>query len=167
MRANAWRRYQIERFPYYWPLWGECTGYRWFPVTKGKQCGAGALMFSLPLDWKAIKQTVELPVMWDAIGLTWRRVITYPSKVGRLTHYTDVIMDTMRSQIFSLTIVYSNVYSDADQRKHQSSASLAFVRGIHRRPVNSPHKWPVTRKMFPFDDVIMRKVMSHRHTGRQ
>ena len=38
---------------------------------------------------------------------------------------------------------------------HQSSASLAFVRGIHRRPVNSPHKWPVTRKMSPFDDVIM------------
>ena len=43
----------------------------------------------------------------------------------------------------------------ADQRKHQSSASLAFVWGIHRRPVNSPHKWPVTRKMFAFDDVIM------------
>ena len=50
---------------------------------------------------------------------------------------------------------YATVYSDADQRKHQSSASLAFVWGIHRAPVNSPHKWPVTRKMFPFDDVIM------------
>ena len=43
----------------------------------------------------------------------------------------------------------------ADQRKHQSSSSLAFVRGIRRWPVNSPHKGPVTRKMFPFDDVIM------------
>ena len=43
----------------------------------------------------------------------------------------------------------------AHQRKHQSSSSLAFVRGIHRRSVNSPHKWPVTQKMFPFDDVIM------------
>ena len=64
-------------------------------------------------------------------------------------------MTTIASQITSLTIVYSTVYSDADQRKHQSSASLAFVRGIHRGPVNSPHKWPVTRKMFPFDDVIM------------
>ena len=64
-------------------------------------------------------------------------------------------MDAIASQITSLTIVYSIVYSDADQRKHQSSASLAFVRGIHRGPVNSPHKWPVTRKMFPFDDVIM------------
>ena len=49
-----------------------------------------------------------------------------------------------------------DVFSGADQRKHQSSASLAFVRGIHRWPVNSPHKRPVTRKMFSFDDVIMR-----------
>ena len=70
-------------------------------------------------------------------------------------HYSDVTIGTMASQITSLTIVYSTVYSGADQRKHQSSASLAFLRGIHRWPVNSPHKWPVTRKMFPFDDVVM------------
>ena len=70
-------------------------------------------------------------------------------------HYDDVIMTTMASQITSLTIVYSTVYSDADQIKHQSSASLAFVWEIHRVPVNFPHKGPVTRKMFPFDDVIM------------
>ena len=70
-------------------------------------------------------------------------------------HYGDVRMGTIASQITSLTIVYSTVYSDADQRKHQSSASLAFVWGIHQGPVNSPHKWPVTRKLFPFDDVIM------------
>ena len=69
-------------------------------------------------------------------------------------HYGDVIMDAIASQITSLTIVYSIVYSDADHRKHQSSASLAFVWGIHRGPVNSPHKWSVTRKMFPFHDVI-------------
>ena len=60
-------------------------------------------------------------------------------------------MGWIASQITSLTIVYSAVYSGADQRKHQSSASLAFVQG----PVISPHKGPVTRKMFPFDDVIM------------
>ena len=64
-------------------------------------------------------------------------------------------MGAIASQTTSLMIVYSIVYSDADQRKHQSSASLAFVRFIHRGPVVSPHKWPVTRKMFPFDDVIM------------
>ena len=70
-------------------------------------------------------------------------------------HYNEVIMGAIASQITSLTIVNSIVYSDADQRKHQSSASLAFALGIHRSPVNSPHKWSVTRKMFPFNYVIM------------
>ena len=69
-------------------------------------------------------------------------------------------MGAIASLITSLTIVYSTVYSDADHRKHQSSASLAFVGGIHQGPVNSPHKWPVTRKMFPFDDVIMNSACS-------
>ena len=64
-------------------------------------------------------------------------------------------MGATASQITNLTIAYPTVYSGADQRKHQSSALLAFVRGIHRGPVYSPHKGPVTRKMFPFDDVIM------------
>ena len=76
-------------------------------------------------------------------------------------HYSDVIMGTMVSQITSLTIVYSTVYSSADQRKHQSSVSLAFVWGIHRWPVNFTHIWPVTRKIFPFDDVIMMEDVSH------
>ena len=53
-------------------------------------------------------------------------------------HYSDVIMGVMASQISSLIIVYSAVYSGTDQRKHLSSASLAFVRGIHWWPVNSP-----------------------------
>ena len=66
-----------------------------------------------------------------------------------------LIISVMASPITSLTIVYSTVYSGADQREHQSSTTLAFVRGIHQWPVNSPHKWPVTRKMSPFDDVIM------------
>ena len=70
--------------------------------------------------------------------------------------YGDVIMSAMGSQISGLTIVYATVYSGANQRKHQSSAPLAFVRGIYRWPVNSPHKGPVTRKMFPFDDVIIQ-----------
>ena len=64
-------------------------------------------------------------------------------------------MGAVASQITSLTIVYLTVYSGADQRKHQSSASRDFVRGIHRSSGNSPHKGPVTRKMFPFDYVIM------------
>ena len=66
-------------------------------------------------------------------------------------HYIDVIMTTVASQITSPMVVYSIVYSGADQRKHQSSASLG--------PVNSPHKRPVMWKMVPFDDVIMRKQL--------
>ena len=73
-----------------------------------------------------------------------------------ISYYNDIIISVMASQITSLTIVYSCVSSGAYQRRHQSSASLAFVRGIHRWPVNSPHKRPVMRKMFPFDDVIMQ-----------
>ena len=95
-----------------------------------------------------------------------KHLLYFPKRISALIHsnsigvwgcprYGDVIMAAIASQITSLTIVYSTVYLDADQRKHQSSASLAFVRGIHRGPVNSPHKWPVTRKIFPFDDVTM------------
>ena len=76
---------------------------------------------------------------------------------GRIAHYNDVVMGAIACQITSLTSVYSTVYSGVDQWKHRSSASLACVRGIHRRSVNSPHKLPVTRKMFPFDDVIMQR----------
>ena len=89
----------------------------------------------------------EFSQIWNITKGTRQGIVLY--------HYNDVIMGAIASQITSFGIVYSIVYSDADQRKHQSSASLAFVRGINRGPVNSPHKWPVTRKMFPFDDVIM------------
>ena len=82
--------------------------------------------------------------------------------VAYSAHYNDVIMGVIAPQITSLTIVYSTVYSDADQRKHQSSTSLAFVQGIHRGPMNSLHKWPVTRKMFAFDDVIMAKPLPNK-----
>ena len=75
--------------------------------------------------------------------------------ITHVNHNTDDIMGAIASQITRLASVYSIVNSGADQRKYQSSASLAFVRGILRGPVKSPHKWPVTRKMFPFYDVIM------------
>ena len=87
-------------------------------------------------------------------------------------NYCDVVMTMMVTQVTSLRIIYSTVYSGADKRKHHSSASLAFVRGIHRWPVNSLHIGPVTRKMFPFDDVIMwpcyngtLTVFQHVHQG--
>ena len=91
------------------------------------------------------------------IGLHSRfiAIIMWFISVTHQTHYDDVIMSAMASQITSPTIVYSTVYSRHRSKKHQSSASLAFMRGIQRWPVNSPNKGPVTRKMFPFDDVIM------------
>ena len=64
-------------------------------------------------------------------------------------------MSMMASQITAVSMVCPTVCSGSDQRKHQSSVSLAFVRVIHRWPVNSPHKGPITWKMFPFDYVIM------------
>ena len=106
--------------------------------------------------------TNESIMMWEQIATAYHHAISLKSTCPFLwrylisiTHYNDVIMGMIASQITSLTIIYSTVYSGTDQRKQQSSASLAFVCRIHRRPVNSLHKWPVTRKMFPFDNVIM------------
>ena len=97
----------------------------------------------------------------ESQGVVHRNLSQRPSKRSHLRsyHYNDVKMSAMASQITSLTIVYSTVYSDTDQRKHGSSTSLALVQRIHRWSVHSPHKWPVTRKMFLFDDVIMKCVI--------
>ena len=71
-----------------------------------------------------------------------------------ILHYNDFIMSTMVSKITSVSIVCTTVCSGADQIKHKSSASMAFVSGIHRWPVTSLHKGPVMQKMFPFDDIM-------------
>ena len=114
---------------------GICSGLYWVweANVTGKLCTLGRWM------WMNLSRVTQATFTTDL----------------RKNHYSDVIIGTMASQITSLTIVYWTVYLCADQRKHQSFASLAFVQGIHWWPVNSPHKWPVTRKMFPFDDVIM------------
>ena len=109
--------------------------------------------------------------MWDVTTYPWNFNFSKTIVEGRVwmknyirqfyvDHYTDVIMGTITYQITSLTIVYSTAYSDADLRKYQSSASLACMREIHRRPANSPHKWSVTRNMLPFVDVIMFDFLS-------
>ena len=104
------------------------------------------LNICFPLIWAMLSQ--QLLVL--SLMLQHKRDILRWWEIWAPFHYSDVVMRTVASQITSLTIVYSTAYSGADQRKHQSSASLAFVQGIHEGPVNSPHKWPVTRKMFPF-----------------
>ena len=67
-------------------------------------------------------------------------VSVWKSAIKNLFHYSDEITSAMASQITGVSIDYSTVCSGAEQRNHQSSASLAFVRGIHRWPANSPHK---------------------------
>ena len=74
-------------------------------------------------------------------------------------------MSMIASQITGISIIYSTVCLGADQQKHQSSSSLDFVRGSHRSAVKSTHKGPVTRKMFPFDDVHLDDIISKQRTG--
>ena len=118
----------------------------WWFKTQWRSLWRHGNVIAVPVRQKQVSRTSNCiqHCLWN--------IITCPCP----SHYSDVTMGSIASQITSLTTVSSTDYSDADQRKHQSSASLAFVRGIHRRPLNSPHKWPVTRKMFPFDDIIMR-----------
>ena len=81
---------------------------------------------------------------------------------------SNVIISAMIYRITGFLIVYATVCSGADRTKHQSSSPLAFVQGIHRWPVISPHKGPVTRKMFLFDDIVMpfSTLESLTHWGR-
>ena len=70
-------------------------------------------------------------------------------------------MTTMASQITSLTVVYSTVYSDADKKQTSKLCVTGLSVGNSPGPVNSPHKGPVTQKMFPFEDVIMWRGYEH------
>ena len=116
--------------------------------------------------------------------ITWKRVPHYCPFVTGIHRWKNAKNLWCRHLMFSLMLAWTNFWENRRSlqwrhnghdsvsnhqphdcllnrlfrrrsKKNQSSASLAFVRGIHRRPVNSPHKWPVTRKMFPFDDVII------------
>ena len=87
------------------------------------------------------------------VSSSWLLTCTQLQHIGPLQWRHNGRDDISNHQLHFCLLTHSG----ADPRKHQSSASLAFVRGIHRWPMNSPHKWPVTQKMLPFDDVIMEK----------
>ena len=113
-------------------------------------------------QWHTVTPFSSMPDFFSTLTLKLMCLIPYSiPPTTSYPHYGDVTMGAITSQITSLMIVYSTVYSGADQSKHQSSASLTFVWEIHRGPVNFPHKWPVMRKMFPFDDVIMINIKLH------
>ena len=113
---------------------GPCEGNS--PVTGGfpsQRASDGALMFTL-MPWCPCDVTLMIFITYSMYfsGYWYHFYNWHTYTHTKQPHYIDVIMGTIASQITSLTIVYSTVYSGADQRKHQSSASLAFVRGIHR-----------------------------------
>ena len=81
--------------------------------------------------------------------------INYSVGMFKTSHYHDVIMSTMASEITSLTLVYSTVYSRRRSKKTSKLRVTGLCVGNSPVTVNSSHKGPVTRKMFPFDDVIM------------
>ena len=133
--------------------------------------------------WSAPERTAELTietVIWDAIALIitschCNEKCSKMHEIWATVRLAELLCSKDRFQFYERLVsalqwrhngrncvsnhqpydCLLNVCSDADQRKHQSSASLAFVWGNHRWPVNSQHKCPVTRKMIPFDDVIM------------
>ena len=83
--------------------------------------------------------------------------------LGTCCHnYDDVIMTTMASHHCLLSRLFGR--RSTKTSKHRVTS---LVRGIHRGPVNSPHKWPVTRKMFPFDDVIIIDRNGNEHPTQQ
>ena len=136
------RRLYIETDPRALSLWGD-------KPTKNKETPRSLSNTAWSMVTKAMG--VSSNTIHGIVPSRVRKVVcSGPHAYLALGHYSDVIMNAMASQITGVSLVYSTVCSGADQRKHQSSASLAFVRGIHRWPVNSPHKGPVTRKMFPF-----------------
>ena len=138
------------------PLCGEFADLRWIPRTKASDAELW-WFFDLRLNKRFSKQS------WG----WWFESLSIPFWSHCNGQFASLRCDTKDTRMLAregnirlpLSLqwrqVISTVYLDTDQRIHQSSASLAFVRGIHRRPMNSPHKWPVTRKMFPFDNVIM------------
>ena len=137
--------------PRHWPLWPVNSPHKW-PVTRKMfpfdDVIVGYLITTHP---KSLQTWTN-----SGTGNSLLPVVERNARTLRWRHNERDCVSNHQPQDCLLNSLF------ADQSKHQSSASLAFVWGIHRGPVNSPHKWPVTRKMFPFDDVIMRSFLSGR-----
>ena len=136
---------------------------RWTPLIKGQLCIVVAFpgrnnLFNKQSRCRWFATPWRSPVMHQLHQML-KDSLSFGWVCSDHIHYSDVIMSAMASQITGVSIVYSTVCSGTDQRKHQSSTSLAFVKVSHWWLVNSPHKGPVMRKMFPFDDVFMHQFM--------
>ena len=126
------------------PLCGEFTGPGEFPTQRPV-----TRSFDVYFDLRLNKRLSKQPWSWWFETLSW----SLWRQCNELKlHYNDVILSAMTFQITGVSIVCSIVCSGADQRKHKSSASLAFVRGIHWWPVSSPNTCPITLH-FPLLDL--------------
>ena len=115
-----------------------------------------AIVFTALME-NNVKIIAKLPdiVTW-LCGFLAGNEIKFPKALGLIRLYISCGKSLEWRHYECPLIVYWTVCSGADQRKNQSSASLAFARGLHHWwPVNSQHKGPVTRKLLPFDDVII------------
>ena len=152
------------------PLCREFTGHRGIPLTKAN--GAELWCFSLICvwinDWVNNRDAGDLRPLWSHCNdlQSCDNGIGYDKPTASEVTLTDMVNITVTSSWVrwrlkspASPIVWSTLGSVEDQRKHQSSASLAFVRGIYRWPVNAPHKRLVTQK---FDDVIMKTTSAKR-----
>ena len=130
-------------------------GIHWWPMNSPPQGTVMQKMFPfddvIMCDW-TINPIIQKILKFDC-NFVWDEHLIW----ALVPHYSDVIMNVIVPQITGVLTVYSTICSGADQRNHQSSVSLAFVRGIHWWPMNSPPQGTVMQKMFPFDDVIMKK----------
>ena len=120
------------------------------------------MMFSFFIFEQTFQQTVDLPAIWDAMALN-SVIVTQFGQLEWTSQFRWASWYSLQWRHNERDGVSNHQPHDClinplfrhRSRKHQNSASLAYVRGIHRSPANSPHKWPVTRKMFPFHDIIM------------
>ena len=118
-----------------------CTSIIYRTLSSGER---SRIFFRLPINRRLCPTLLSL--------YTHRYIMEAPIA---MVNYNGVIMSIWRLKSPALPLFTQPFIQGKDQGKHQSSASLAFLRGIHRSPMNSPHKGPVTQKMFPFDDIIM------------
>ena len=122
-----------------------------YVITDGNDNKSSLIKGTSGAGWAFLGVDLETPV-----DIGYIRVLMSVCECTAVSfHQCDVMMSAMASQITGVSIVCSIACSGADQSKHQSSASLAFVGGIHWWPVDSPHKGPLTCNTFPFDDVTM------------
>ena len=142
-------------------LWGEFTVTSEFPSHRPVMQGFDVFFDLCLYKWLSKHsrcwwfETPSRP-LWRHCNDKWNMgVVGTPIGASGWWHYNDIIMSAMASQIIRVSSAYSTVCSDVDQRKHQSSASLAFVREIHLWPVNSPPKGSLKREKFPVDGVTM------------